>query len=243
MSREFEVSREVDLPGTPEQVWDAVATGNGVAGWMFPTGEGAPAAVGEEWAGHVVVALDAPNHFAVRAEKDGWFNSLDYRIEQIPGGARLRYVHSGVLEDDWERQYDGVNRATSFYLHSLGEYLAHFSGRTVAYVGAKGPAGEYDPAAFSAARATLGVGPEMAVGDRVRVAIPGLDPFDAEIDYLQDDFVGLRSGDALYRVYGRYSPGMPLFAGHHLFAESADAARTEAAWTAWLEQVSVPVRG
>jgi hypothetical protein len=243
MSREFEVRREVELPGTPEQVWDAVATGNGVAGWMFPTAEGAPSAVGEEWAGHVVTALDAPHHFAVRAENEGWFNSLDYRIERTPAGALLRYVHSGVLSDDWEGQYDGINRATSFYLHSLGEYLAHFSGRTVVYVGVKGPDGPFDPAAFDALRAAIGAGPGSAVGDRVAVTVPGLDPIDAEIDYLEGTFVGLRSGDALYRFYGQYNPETAVFAGHHLFAEGADREREEQAWTAWLAQVAVPVGG
>lgn len=91
MSREFEIRREIELPGTPEQVFDAVATGNGTAGWMFPTGEGAPTHVGEEFAGHTVTALDRPSHFAVRVEgEDGWFNSLDYRIERHGDGAILR---------------------------------------------------------------------------------------------------------------------------------------------------------
>ncbi|HET8805476.1 MAG TPA: hypothetical protein VFM47_03315, partial [Gaiellales bacterium] len=86
MSREFEIRREVELPGTPEQVWDAVATGNGAAGWMFPTGEGAPTAVGEVWAGHTVTVFDPPRHIAVRAESDEFTNALDYQIEAAPGG-------------------------------------------------------------------------------------------------------------------------------------------------------------
>jgi hypothetical protein len=36
--------------------------------------------------------------------------------------------------------------------------------------------------------------------------------------------------------------GMPVFAGHHLFAEGADREAAEAAWTAWLEQAIVGVR-
>jgi len=31
----FEVS--VEVPGTPEQVWDAIATANGISSWMMPT--------------------------------------------------------------------------------------------------------------------------------------------------------------------------------------------------------------
>ena len=36
MAKEFEIRREVDLPATPEEVWDAVATGPGTASWLFP---------------------------------------------------------------------------------------------------------------------------------------------------------------------------------------------------------------
>src|ERR1041384_2017826 len=36
MARELEVLREQDLPATPEQVWDAVATGAGNLGWLYP---------------------------------------------------------------------------------------------------------------------------------------------------------------------------------------------------------------
>src|SRR6185503_9752449 len=212
MSREFEIRREVELPGTPEQVWDAVATGNGAAGWMFPTGEGAPSAVGEVWAGHTVTVFDPPRHLAVRAESDEFTNALEYQIEAAPGGAVLRYVHSGILTGDWDAQYDGASRHTDFYLHSLGEYLGHFAGRTVTYVGASGP-----------------------------IEVAGAGRVDAEVDYLEDIFIGLRGDDALYRFYGRGGMGMPVFAGHHLFAEDADREAAETAWTAWLEQAIVGV--
>ena len=141
-----------------------VATGNGAAGWMFPTGGGAPTAVGEEWAGHTVAVFEPPRHLAVRAEGDEFTNALEYRIEAAPGGAVLRYVHSGILTGDWDAQYDGASRHTDFYLHSLGEYLGHFAGRTVTYVGASGPGDALEPSAFGAVRAALGLGPDAAVG-------------------------------------------------------------------------------
>jgi uncharacterized protein YndB with AHSA1/START domain len=36
MPREFECSRELVLPASPEQVWEAVATTAGNAAWVFP---------------------------------------------------------------------------------------------------------------------------------------------------------------------------------------------------------------
>lgn len=238
MSREFEIRREIELPGTPEQVFDAVATGNGTAGWMFPTGEGAPTEVGEQFAGHTVTALQRPSHFAVRVEgEDGWFNSLDYRIERHGNGAILRYVHSGVMTGDWDTQYDGAERHTDFYLHSLGEYLAHFSGREVTYVGADGPADALGDEAFAAVRSALGLRADAAAGDAVDVDLEGIGHLRGEVDYLNDMFIGVRTGDALYRFYGRGRMGMPVFAGHHLFAPDADGEAAKAAWTAWLADV------
>ena len=67
---------------------------------------------------------------------DGTFNALDYAIEARDGGtAHLRYVHSGILADGWEDQYDAIDGHTDFYLHTLGQYLEHFNGRQVTYVG------------------------------------------------------------------------------------------------------------
>ena len=83
MSRQFECTREVTLPATPEQVWQAVATAAGNSAWLFPNeiaADGGDAAV---W--------DPPHHFAVRQESGEWFNALDFQIEAIDGSTtRLR---------------------------------------------------------------------------------------------------------------------------------------------------------
>ena len=212
MSREFEIRREVELPGTPEQVWDAVATGNGAAGWMFPTGEGAPTAVGEVWAGHTVTVFDPPRHLAVRAESDEFTNALEYQIEAAPGGAVLRYVHSGILTGDWDAQYDGASRHTDFYLHSLGEYLGHFAGRDPHYLGL-----DEVPGTTADVLARLGI--DAQVGERTALGV---------VDYRDGTMVGVRSEDALIRVYGRDLWGWPVGVGVHSFAGSVD----EAAWRA-----------
>src|SRR5438270_22158 len=81
--------------------------------------------------------LAVADRLVVRMESpDGTFNALDYTIEAREGGtAHLRYVHSGILADGWEDQYDAIDGHTDFYLHTLAEYLAHFNGRPVTYVG------------------------------------------------------------------------------------------------------------
>ena len=52
----------------------------------------------------------------------------------------------------------------------------------------------------------------------------GLPPIDAVVDYRTDAFLGLRTDDALIRVYGRDAFGWPVGVALHLFAPDADGA-------------------
>ena len=234
MGREFEIRREVDLEATPEQVWEAVATGPGNKAWLFPNeiepGEGGPVQVWEP-----------PHHLAIRVEgEDGWFNALEFVIEgREGGGAVLRYVHSGIFTDDWDDQYDAAGRHTDFYLHTLGEYLKHFAGRPATYVGGgpdgiQGPPASQEPGAFGAVREALGLSNGAAPGDRVRLEPEGVD---GVVDYLEPQFIGVRTADGLYRFFGRDAWGQPVGISLHLFSEDADADRAQRTWKAWLDGV------
>ncbi len=73
------VQVEVEVPGTPEEVWQAIATGPGISSWFVPTEfeerDGKPVAVklnfgpGME-SRSVVTVWDPPRKFA--AEAPGW---------------------------------------------------------------------------------------------------------------------------------------------------------------------------
>ena len=161
MSRAFEVAREIDLPATPEDVWIAMTADSG--SWQFPTGMEIPAGTTPPEGGPVVT-WDPPRHFVVRMEApDGTFNSLEYLIEARAGGtAHLRYVHSGILAPEWEDQYDAIGPHTDFYLHTLGQYLEHFNGQQVTYVGQpssgiEGPETAGKPDSMETLRAALGI--------------------------------------------------------------------------------------
>ena len=103
---------------------------------MFPTGMEIPAGDSPP-EGAPVTTWEPPHRLVIRMESpDGTFNALDYAIEARDGGtAHLRYVHTGILADEWEDQYDAIGGHTDFYLHTLGQYLEHFKGRPVTYVG------------------------------------------------------------------------------------------------------------
>ncbi|KLL10314.1 MULTISPECIES: ATPase [Protofrankia] len=233
--RKFAIERETLLPTTPEEYWDAVTTGN--AGWLWPTQAPQPQ-VGGSWDGGTLLAWEPPHHLIVRSEgPDGWFNQLEHLVEARDGGTTwVRYVHSGVFADDWDNQYDGASRHTDFYLHTLGQYLRYFSRRPASYVSVDAPASSITPDGFDALRRALGLG-AAGQGDQVRVTLPGLRPLDAAVDYLAPHFLGLRTEDALYRVFGRNAFGAPVSVAAHLFASDADQQGTEKALQAWLEEV------
>jgi len=237
MSKEFEVRREVLLPGTVEQVFAAVT--RETAAWMFPIEED-PAVGGLGPQDPKVKVWSPPEHVSIRVDgPDGFFNALDYLIEGRDGGtALLHYVHSGVLmTDDWESQYDGIGAHTDFYLHSLGQYVKYFAGRPVQYVAVSGPSVSTKPGSIDVLKSALGLGSAGGVGDEVSLQVPGIGRIESTVDYLSPQFVGLRSADALYRFYGRDAFGSTVDAAHHLFSPTADAAQATTAWQDWLNGV------
>ncbi|MGV9870810.1 SRPBCC family protein [Rhodococcus koreensis] len=236
MSKNFEIRREVVLNATPEDVFAAVTTGT--AGWMFPT-ELDPGVGSEGPDDPAVIAWEPPQKFAVRQEgPDGWFNALEYLIEARDGGtAALRYVHSGIFTDDWDAQYDGADKHTTFYLHSLGQYVRYFAGRAATYIATGGPAASSAPGAMTTLRGALGLSDTSTAGDTVTVDVPGFGTVDGVVDYLTPHFIGIRTADALYRFYGRNAFGGTVDAAHHLFAAGADQEKSQDAWTSWLDDV------
>ncbi|MER5279544.1 SRPBCC domain-containing protein [Streptomyces sp. NPDC002809] len=244
MAQEFEVCREQVLSVPPDQVWNAVATGPGNLGWLYPM-EIEPRVGGKVTRGDAtVVAWEPPHHFAVRATQDGGFsNTLSYRVEPVDGGtSRLRmgihWVHTGVVDDawQWDAKTDVAEKYVDFHQHALAEYLRHFAGRPAVYIGSQRPEPTADPADFAALRRRLGLADHAAVGDRVMLLAPGPehDPVEVVVDWLSTDFVGLRGPDALYRFFNGSSWNVPVRLGHHLFTEETDEEQTTKAWTAWL---------
>ncbi|MEA2155337.1 MAG: hypothetical protein QOE11_1477 [Solirubrobacteraceae bacterium] len=241
MSREFEVTREIDLPAGPDDVWTAITADP--AAWMFPTGMEIPARAAPP-EGAPVTTWDPPRRLVIRMESpDGTFNALDYAIEAREGGTvHLRYVHSGILADEWEDQYDAIGGHTDFYLHTLGQYLEHFNGRSVTYVGQpssgiEGPPSAGGEDAMHTLRAALGIGDAAAVGDAVHADLGAAGPLDGVIDYLTPEFVGVRAGEGLYRFFGRNFFGGVVGMSAHVFSGDVDAAQAEVDLKAWLDSV------
>ncbi len=233
MSREFRCEREIALPATPEQAWEAVSTTEGNAAWLFPVPAAEPGAPGVTW--------EPPHHLCVRQEQGEWFNELDFHFEAAGDGTTiLRYVHSGILVEDWDTQYDAVQQHTDFYLHTLAEYLGHFQGRSATYVGdvpagVVGPPGSATPDGFERLLRALGLPERSVEGDEVSLRPDGLETIDGVVDYRRGPFLGIRTADALYCFFGRNAFGQPVGMSIHHFGDGVDAAALQRAWARWLE--------
>lgn len=233
MSKEFACQREVLLPASPEEVWDAVATAAGNSAWLFPN-EIAPDGAGS-------TTWDPPHHFAVRTERGDWFNAVEFEIESEDGtSTTLRYAHSGIFLENWDTQYDAVQQHTDFYLHTLSEYLEHFNGKPATYIGGgpgglQGPPASADPDGFRHLQKALGLTPANVAGDAVTLTPAGLDPLEAVIDYKQPNFLGARTADGLYRFFGRNAFGAPVGMSAHLFAENVEHDAVTQSWQHWLD--------
>lgn len=243
MSKEFEIADEFEVDATPQEVWEAVTAGTD--GWLWPMEAPEPRVGGKGPFGSTVTAWDPPHHYTNRVENvegisEQTLNQLDYTIEPRDEGRRawVRYVHSGMFVDDWDNQYDGANRHTEFYLHTLRQYLTRFRGRPVtAFATFDGPEASKAADAFVTVGRALGLADDTAQGASVQVRGPKGQVLDAVVDFRNPYFLGLRTDDALIRFFGRNHWGYMVGMSVHDFTPGADAEADEDMWKGWLNGV------
>jgi hypothetical protein len=181
----------------------------------------------------VITAYEPGKRIATRTATaaDGRFMAFEYLIEGRDGGSTvLRVVHSGLLGDDWQDEYDALRRGWPFHLHTLREYLTHFAGRAGVPVFAVAPSGGQPAQAVRAALTCgLSLPTPVAVGARAHAEPAGLPPLDGEVVWSDDERIEVRTADGIYTFHG-FSGVVLMF--HHLFGP--DTGGAEAAWQQWL---------
>jgi uncharacterized protein YndB with AHSA1/START domain len=244
MPHPFEVRNEIEVAATPEQVWEAIATGTGIDGWFLGTGNEVESRVGgrvrisfgDESGPSTVTTWDPPMRFGHRGDTapDGSLHAFEYEIEGRGGRTLVRLVHSGFLGDDWEAEYEALGEGDYMYLHLMGQWIAHFRGRPVTTFGVFRPETRGREQAVALFNRGLGLAGTATEGDRVSFAVDGQPPVRGVVDFTSASIVGVRTDDALYRFL--YSPQGIVYAGHHLYRSDVDEAAAKAAWQVWLDQ-------
>ena len=238
MPREFETSNEFTVHATPQQVWDAIATGPGVDAWFMGRTEIEPGtSVRTEFPGgftleSAVSEWDPPHRLAYRAEpqENGEFHAFEFLVEGREGSTTtVRMVHSGALAN-WDDEFDAMREGDALYAGKLAAYLEHFAGRPGRSFFAQQEKDGDRAAVMSAVRTQLGVPGDAAVGDRVQVAPDGMEPLDGVIDLAAPHVLGVRADDALLRVFH----GMgTLVVEEHRYGGAAPRV-----WQGWLDRLS-----
>lgn len=174
------IRTEIEVTGTPEEVWAAIATGPGISSWYVPhtVEERAGGAMlasfgpGMEAPGRVA-AWDPPNRVVFDAGDGVDGLAFEWLVEARDGGTCVvRLVNSGFGPGaDWDGQYDAMRDGWQLFLGNLRLHLEHFRGRTAT---ALLPMAMWEVPRAQAWRELcrrLGVDTQLRVGDRVDIDV------------------------------------------------------------------------
>jgi uncharacterized protein YndB with AHSA1/START domain len=130
------IAVEAEVPGTPEEVWQAIATGPGISSWFVPTeveGRVGGAIVSHFGPGMdstaTVTAWEPPHRFAADSPDLGPNApnlATEWIVEARSGGTCVvRVVHSLFAStDDWDGQLESVESGWPGFFVALRDHLA-----------------------------------------------------------------------------------------------------------------------
>lgn len=163
------VQVEVEVVGTPEEVWRAIATGPGVSAWFVPT------RIEERQGGEIVSnfgpGMDCPatitaweplKRFVAEASMGPPGSptmATEWIIEARAGGkCVVRVVHSLFAStDDWDNQLDGLEQGWPTYFRILRRYVESFKGMSCSAMQFVGFSSEPESKAWEKAGGELGL--------------------------------------------------------------------------------------
>jgi uncharacterized protein YndB with AHSA1/START domain len=135
------VETEVEVPGTPEEVWKAVATGPGISSWFVPTRveEKVGGAVASTFgpgmdALATVTVWEPPRRMVAESPPEGPKDptvATEWTVEARAGGTCVvRVVHSwSAATGDWDDQFERHSYGWRGFFKILRLYLTHFAGQ------------------------------------------------------------------------------------------------------------------
>lgn len=248
------VALEIELPGTPEDVWRAIATGPGMSCWFVPTEveERVGGAIAFHFGPGVsspgrVTGWEPPRRFAY--EEPGWMENMpplatEVVVETRAGGTCVvRMVHTYFTSsDDWNDQLESFEKGWRGFFRVLRLYMTHFRGQPCTSFRLLGAAAESEPRSWETLKRLLGLS-DPAPGSTWR-APAGVPPLAGTIEA-----VGESEGvhEATLRL-DRPAPGTALVGtfeaggkvqaalSFYLYgpAGAEAAAREEPLWQAWM---------
>lgn len=246
------VQVEVEVPGTPEEVWQAIATGPGVSSWFVPTsidGRAGGKIVSNFGAGGdaeaTITGWEAPHRMTAESRNlpNAPLMATEWTVEARDGGnCVVRVVHSLFAEtDDWDDQLSGTEHGWPVFFRILKLYLTRFRSQPCSsfIAGCMAPVGAAQ--AYETLSTPLGFA-GASVGQRA-AASADAPPFAGEVE-------GIREGQYPYAfiLLDQPTPGVAVLSicgmgeqsfnalSFYLYGEQAAeaAARDQSKWQEWM---------
>ena len=248
------IDLEVEVPGTPEQVWEAVASGPGITAWFVPArvdgrlggtceldfGPG----VGVETAR--ITAWEPPRRLVAEVAAEGRpAFAMEWLVEARDGGTCVvRLINSGFGSGaDWDAEYDATEAGWRLFLYNLRLYLTHFPGRRCSSVLVNGHADGPVDRAFGELAAALGLPAGAREGEPVAATAPGAPPLAGVVERAAPNMLTLllerpAAGIAFVVCEPAGDGSAHASVYLYLFGDGAAeaAARDEPGWRAWVQR-------
>jgi uncharacterized protein YndB with AHSA1/START domain len=247
---------EVEVPGTPEEVWQAIASGPGISSWFVPAEfeerDGKPVAVklnfgpGME-SRSVVTAWDPPRTFA--KEADGWLPgsppiATEWSVEARAGGVCVVRVVNSLFAstDDWDNQLIGTESGWPGFFRILRIYLTHFRGQRSAVMQFMAPIPGTKAEAWDTLTETLGL-KSLSAGQRC-AAPAGVPALSGVVEHVSESPYNTllrldKPGPGAFAL-GTVSFGGSVMATFSFYLYGDQAVRTVARetplWQAWVQK-------
>jgi uncharacterized protein YndB with AHSA1/START domain len=253
----------VEVPGTPEEVWQAIATGPGLSAWFVPAEiegrEGGTVTMdfggGMAPAG-TVTAWEPPHRYVGEEAWGAGRVATEYLVEARSGGTCVVRIVASLFGagEDWEHELGSMQEGWSIFLQNLRLYLTHFAGEPSTTVMLhRAAAASSKAAAWAELAGALGLS-GAAVGQRAEARVAGASPLSGQVEWVVDGSYH----DGLMLRLDRPAPGTALVfvnawrdtvhANLHAHLYGAEAAAVaageEPAWRAWMdERFPAPIVG
>mgnify|MGYP003647235461 CR=1 FL=1 len=258
-NRWVEVAREV--PGTVEEVWEAIATGPGIASWFVPTDielgkDGQPARVISHFSDDGtmdsvsdILSWDAPNKFVGTSADlgpDAPEVLTEWGVKSLSGSTSTVYVrHSFATEsDEWDGHLEDWEGGWPWFFNVLSIYLMNFRGQQASAFRVMGVAPQPTWDAWDELAGAIGLG-ESEVGTFVK-APDELPPLIGTVKYTsgegQEFGAILRLDEPAAGILSAFAMAMDgkvfLVLDFYFFGNRAEGAVAHwgAHWQQWMEE-------
>lgn len=255
----YRLQFSVEVPGTPEQVWEAVATAKGMSAWFLPTsmeereGGSLHISMGPDMGSDGrVTGWEPPRRLvyeedwaALMGKQPDELSPMtsEFVVEARSGGTCVVHVTTSGFGTgaDWEQEWwDDMGTSWKPSFDVLRLYLAHFAGQEATQLEASASHPGTPHEVWDALRDAVGLGdPGSPVEVRGHTGTVEAVAERQAVALVTAPLPGLLSIGAHEDGEGTASASVRL----HLFSpDAADHVRREQpAWEAWLQQLAVRV--